>query len=133
MPQEKTRVRYSNRKKGHGPVNKLMGESRIKRWLEQKQGENLRNKSKCRETELWLLSTTPQRHVGTAPVTLSLGNTWRWMTSFIPWQLYLWRKNHHTNWTGLVGPRFIMDSYEKRNTFCKNWQQNNSSIVQLVS
>jgi hypothetical protein len=52
MPHEKTRIRYSNRKKGHGSVNKLMGESRFKRGMEQKQGKNLRKMSKCTETEL---------------------------------------------------------------------------------
>jgi hypothetical protein len=43
---------------------------------------------------------------GTAPMTVSLDNTWRWVNNLMPWQLYLWGNSHQLQ-TSLVGPKLF--------------------------
>ena len=49
---------------------------------------------------------------------LNFGTTWRWVVSFMPWQLLYWQQSLETHWIGgEVGLRSTMDTSERKKSF----------------
>lgn len=61
---------------------------------------------------------------------LNLSCMWRWIVSFMPWLLYLWRKSPVTHWIGIwIDPRVGLDTLETRILSCACWESGHISFV----